>query len=218
MLIDFRRESSASGCSSCREENGRILYKAFGTSILQINDGFVVDYNPQFRFTEDSKERFISYYESVISKSLEKSQKAEKALSSRKERKSTNPNPSEPKLAHAALEQVEHGFNDSLDFWNDKPLWMTVAFGLPSMVVSFLTSAIAILCLIPVGISEMALRDTVDNLREADFDCKFVADAQRQILEVKLVDLIWQEQIKDLKKMFSEGGLEGTNEVLRDKK
>lgn len=101
-----------------------------------------------------------------------------------------NPDGSEPKGTYAVMESL----TNSIDFWDDKPAWMTFVLGFPSMLLTL----IAMVCMIPVGIGELAFRETVENLREANFDNKFVADAQRQILEVKLVDLFMREQMQDM--------------------
>ena len=53
-------------------------------------------------------------------------------------------------------------------------------------------------CMIPVSISEITLRATVDNLQESNFDSKFVMDAQRQILVVKLTELFKHDQMRDV--------------------
>ena len=187
-LVDYR--VYIGNPEKTKAENCQVLYKAYGMTILQWDSSYIVEYDPKHSFTEENKDKFISYYESVISKSLEKSKAAEKALKSRKKRKLLNPTGSEPKGTYAAMDAL----TNSIDFWDDKPSWMTLLLGLPSMLFSLVTMVL----LIPVGIGELTLRETVENLREANFDNKFVADAQRQILEVKLVDLFKHEQIRDI--------------------
>lgn len=186
-LVDYR--IYIGNPEKTKESDGEIIYKAYGMLILRAGNSYVVEYDPHHTFSAEGKEQFISYYESIISKSLERSKAAEKALKSRKNRKLSNPDGSDPKGTYTVLDSL----TNSMDFWDNKPAWMTLTLGLPSMLITL----IAMVFMIPVGIGELAFRETVENLREANFDNKFVADAQRQILEVKLVDLFMREQMQD---------------------
>lgn len=195
-LVDYR--VYIGNPEKTKEEKCKVLYKAYGMLVLQRDSAYIVQYDPKYNFTEDNKERFISYYESVISKSLEKSKAAENALKARKKRKSANSDPTTPQITYTAKDTVEKFFDRSIDFWDDKPRLLTLTVGLQSMTASFIASCIALVFLVPVGIGEILLRATVEKLRETNFDNKFVADAQRQILEVKITDLFLQEQMRDI--------------------
>ena len=178
--------------------NSQVLFKAYGMTIIQLDGSYWVDYNAKYKFEESEKERFISYYESTITNCLKKSKNAEKALKMRKKRKSKTDDPLEPKVSNSALDAIERAANQFFEFWDDKPAPLVLVLGIPSMLSSLLVVGLSMLALIPVCISEIAFRATVEGLREASFDNTFVAKAQRQILEVKLIDLIRQEQLRDM--------------------
>lgn len=208
-ILDYKRFSKDSGglvdykiflgiSPDIGNKESQVLYKAYGMNILQMEDSYWVDYNAKYKFEESEKERFISYYESTINKCLKKSKDAEKALKLRKKRKLKNADPLEPMVTNSALNAIEKAYNQSLEFWDDKPYLLTLVLGVPSVITSLLACVFSALALVPVCISEMVLRATVEGLKEAGFDNTFVAKAQRQILEVKLIDLIRQEQLRDM--------------------
>lgn len=170
-----------------RERNTKVLYKAYGMRILQLDHSFAADYDPKYKFTDENKDAFIAYYEKTIRKTLERSHKMQKAIKERKQRKQN----SDTLGTYAAMEAIDK----STDIWEHTPALVTFVLGIPTMLLSM----VALLCLFPVGIGEVALKNTVDKLKEANFDKKFIADAQRQILEVKLVDLFLREQIEDIR-------------------
>lgn len=180
-----------------KEEKCKVLYKAYGMSILQDNSSYIVNYDPKFHFDSSNKECFIKYYESIISKSLERSKKAEKALQQRKDRMGKSGGSIDPVTTNTVLDAVMQGTENAVDYWWDKPDWMKIAFGIPTVLVSTVGTILTFVLCVPVMVSEILLRNTIENLQEADFDSKFVADAQRQILEVKIVDLFKIEQSKD---------------------
>lgn len=181
-----------------QEEKCKVLYKAYGMRILQNHNSYIVDYDPKFHFDATNRERFIEYYESIISESLERSKKAEAALKRRKERMAKSGGSIDPTATNAVLDAVIQGSENAIDFWDDKPSWMQFAIGIPTALVSIVGTFLTFVLCVPAMISEILLRNTIDNLREADFDSKFVADAQQQILEVKIVDLFRLEQSKDI--------------------
>lgn len=181
-----------------QEEKCKVLYKAYGMRILQIHSSYIADYDPKFHFDATNRERFIEYYESIISESLERSKKAEAALKRRKERMAKSGGSIDPTATNAVLDAVIQGSENAIDFWDDKPGWMQFVIGIPSALVSIVGAFLTFVLCVPAMISEILLRNTIDNLREADFDSKFVADAQQQILEVKIVDLFRLEQSKDI--------------------
>lgn len=208
-ILDYKRFSKDSGglvdyriflgiSPNIGNKESQVLYKAYGMSILQMDGSYWVDYNAKYEFEESEKERFISYYETIIDKCLKKSKAAEKALNTRKIRKSQKGDPLEPKISDTVSDNIIGVFNKGLDFWDDKPYPVTLLLGIPSMIASIFAACLSFIALVPVAISEIALRATVDGLREANFDKAFVANAQRQILEVKLSDLVIQEQLRDM--------------------
>ena len=170
-----------------RERYTKVLYKAYGMRILQLDHSFAVDCDPKYKFSEENKDAFIAYYEKTIRKTLERSHEMKKAINERKRRKQN----SDKLGTYAAMEALDK----STDIWEHTSALVTLVLGIPAMLLSM----VALLCLIPVGIGEVALKNTVDKLKEANFDKKFIADAQRQILEVKLVDLFLREQLDDIR-------------------
>lgn len=181
-----------------KEERKEEIYNAYGMKILAHKDDYIVVYDKKYDFTDSEKEKFILYYESVISKVLEKSKKAKKALKERKERREKNPDPGEPDMTYKVLELLEEKLESSLDFWDDKPEWMSVVLGIPHKVLLAAAMLIGGICLIPVGVGEIIFDITLDGLKEADFDGKFVGDAQKQILEVKILEIFKHKQMEDI--------------------
>lgn len=195
-LVDYR--VYIGNLEKVRAENCKVLYKAYGMEILETGSSYVVAYDPKHKFEEADKEKFIAYYEFVINKALERSKEAEKVLKARKKRKASHYDPLDPQGTYSVWDGAESVVNNIMYFWDGMPLWLQIPLGIPSILLSFLAFVVTTICLIPVGISEIALRATVDNLREAHFDKKFIAEAQRHILEVKLVDLFRQEQMRGI--------------------
>ena len=78
-----------------------------------------------------------------------------------------------------------------MESMDDKPDWMAI----PGTILG----GIGLLASIPVVAGELLVKGVVDEMQEKDFDNKFIADAQRRILEEKMIELFPQMQIK---KMF----------------
>ena len=176
-----------------KEEETKVLYKAYGMEISSKETEIVVTYNPKYVFSDLEKESFIQHYKNIISYSLERSKKAQKALKSREKRKS-DPDYCEAKSTERLVNIFENSFDNILDNIEGKPMWIQI----PIMIPTFIAHVVGLISLIPFGVGEILFRATLDGLQEFSFDLKFVEDAQKQILEVKLLEFFKNEQTKDI--------------------
>lgn len=170
-----------------KERNCKTLYQAYGIKILASNCELILTYNPNISFSDTGKENFISYCETIENEALEMSDSAQNALKDRKYRKRNNPDPMNTKVS----DKMADGIWKYMDSMEDKPDWMAI----PGIILG----GIGLLASIPVVAGELLVKGVVDEMQEKDFDNKFIADAQRRILEVKMIELFPQMQIK---KMF----------------
>ena len=177
-------------------EKTKQLFSAYGCSIYLDNHNLIVTYNG--KIDDYDREQFIKYYTMIVGSALQigkNAHKAEKALKKRKNTKEIELTSTMEKI----MDWAENIQDNALDI-SDSMLKFGVFGLLPAAITAIVGSAfsIGILLLdIPFGLSEMAMKSVINGLKNKEFDSKFVAEAQRQILEIKICEFISTEQIKN---------------------
>lgn len=175
-----------------------VIYKAYGMCVFLKKDGYGIIFNPDHNFSDSEKAEFIKYYEKVLSKALYQSEQAKKALLKRKKHLNTHTEGYETKFSSGILSKMEETFYNSLDFFDNKGI-IGELISIPVALIEFVIFTVSTLLFVaPLGVTEILINATVDNLKEKSFESKFVADAQKQILQVKISELFANLQMEDI--------------------
>lgn len=164
-------------------ENETVIYSAYGCKILKLDDFTIVATYTKIPDMDSYREEFIEYYTNLTNKALNK--KSEKALNKRFKQKILNMN-----VSNKYLETWEN-IADSIvgNSLPELPGILVAIAGLPFILMMGLLA-------IPIGLSEAVVDTVVQSLRDSNFDKKFVSDAQRHILQIKICEFFTNEQIK----------------------
>ena len=79
---------------------------------------------------------------------------------------------------------------------SDWPLPLQVLFGFPAVLLTFFASIIGAIIMIPVGLTEITIGEVINSLDKRDSIA--IKKAQKDILKVKLVECIRNEQLKEV--------------------
>ncbi len=180
---------------------GTNVFSEYGCKIQRNDTSIIATYDEDSNEVKNNKEDFIKYYTTLTEKiTKDKTELRKIALENEKEleliknkkkvdekRDTDTPAP----FADKILNKVDELANKALDYADDHlPLPLQIATGAAGLA-SLITAGVVS---ISVGIAEFPSRMIIEELQDSNFDNKFIAEAQRHILLIKLCEFIANEQ------------------------
>lgn len=170
------------------------IYDTYGCSITSPEGSNIFVLQNNDTFDEYNRNDFLNYYiETCLSESGVKNSKAKKLAEKRRTKKTRS------WRIWEGLSSFPEWAMDKINIEEDSDNWgiillkglATIAM-LPVGLVSFAASFV-------IGLPEEFIQDRVKKLQDSNFDKKFVEEAQKDILVVKIAEYIVQEQYKNAK-------------------
>ena len=187
------------------EINGEEIFNSFGCIIRRNEKNLTATYDDKNLSVKNHKESFIKYYtdltnqvfenEKELNKIVFENEEEIKVLKKKRENDEKRLRQGDTPFTEKFMNVFESASDKILDVADDAPPLLGMLIAALSAPVVLLAGAILVL---PVGISEVTARYIAEELQDSNFDRKFIAEAQRHILQIKLCEFVSNEQIKQI--------------------
>lgn len=183
-------------------EDADRIYSAYGCEIIKtdINSckNVLLTYDENYDFDE-CREDFIQYYRNQLKKIKRESKEAKKAAKALEERKERERKKQIGKKEGRLGKHMDSVFN-SLDKMADKMLDWPAMFQVGAAISVLALAGISMLVVqLAETMEEVAesLKDLSDKIADSNFDKRFVAEAQRQILAIKMIEFMERQCLEN---------------------
>ena len=178
-------------------DSSKELYSEYGMRIVvNKNNDIIVCYTGKIE--DNDREQFITYYTELMKRVKKENEKLQNAINKRKKEKIYSDDEMSyqtDKIRNFASEIQDNAIDTA-----DEIIYKTNFWGLiPAVFLVLAGTAATIgvgLLSIPVAISEIAVKSTINGLINSNFDKEFVEAAQKQILLIQLCEYISIEQLR----------------------
>lgn len=170
-----------------------LLYEAFGCRIFKSGEDLIAEYDSKVALDEEDRTAFIRYYKETLEEALPSKDQAKIARKTKRyeRQQNTRKNRGDTPLMQGIFAFVENRLDDII--MADLPKWVQV----PAVIAYIPAVFASLIVAIPVGISEVIINTTIDEMQDNSFDGVFLAKAQRQLLQVKILEYIKNKQIQN---------------------
>lgn len=170
-----------------------LLYEAFGCRIFKSGEDLIAEYDSKVALDEEDRTAFICYYKETLEEALPSKDQAKIARKTKRyeRQQNTRKKRGDTPLMQGIFTFVENRLDDII--MADLPKWAQI----PAVLAYIPFAFASILVAIPVGISEAIINATVEEIQDNSFDGVFLAKAQRQLLQVKILEYVKNKQIQN---------------------